>query len=205
VNKFEQTFFSQYVAQEDELKGVYHRHVFVVLFDILVWMFVGALLPAWLYSLMFLGDKQVLWFDVPFWLLSTYLFIIWAVLMYKLFDWYNDVWIVTKRGVVDLVWSPLVKNTTFTEYSDITGIEANESNWFDSFFKMGDLIVHKIGADLRISRIARPGKAVAKIQEMKNAMSSPESGQQGGNDMHIYFDGVKQQVKVGKNGGLYTE
>lgn len=125
--------------------------------------------------------------------------------MFKLFDWYNDVWIVTRSGVIDLVWSPFTKNTTFTEYKDITGIESNEQNWFDSFVKMGDLIVHKIGADLRITRISRPAVAVAKIQEMKNEIVQPDGSQGHGNDMHIYFDGVKQQVKVGQHGHLYTE
>lgn len=165
---------------------------------------IGAFLPAWLYTLVFLGDKDVVWFDLPVVYLTWYLLIIWCVLMYKLFDWYNDVWIVTKHGVIDLVWSPLMKKTAFTEYKDITGIESNEKNWFDSIFKMGDIIVHLIGADLRITRLSHPGRAVARIQELKTA-ATPAEKPKDGNAMHIYFDGVKQQVKVGKNGQLYTQ
>lgn len=126
--------------------------------------------------------------------------------MLKLFDWYNDVWIVTDRGIVDLDWTPLRKNTAFTEYKDITGIESNENSWFDSVLKMGDLVIHKIGTDLKIARLARPSVAVDTIQQMQDRYGKPEDSNTSVNPgMHIYFDGVKQQVKVGKHGHLYTD
>lgn len=109
----------------------------------------------------------MLWFDMPMWIMTTYLAIIWLIIMLKFFDWYNDVWIVTDTGIVDLDWTPLIKNSTYSDYDDITGIESNEVNWFDSFFRMGDLIIHKIGADLKITRLSRPNVAVSKIQALK--------------------------------------
>ena len=186
------------------MMGVFHRHAIVIFFNIVGWLIFGTILPAWLYHFLFV-QSTFLWFTLPMWTLVVYLFGIWALLVVKLFDWYNDVWIVTRRGLVDIDWRPLKKNAVFTEYKDITGIEANEATWYDSFLKLGDLVIHKIGADLRVRRLARASEAVALIQQMQDAQANPEKEAVSDPGMHIYFDGVKQQVRVGKHGELYTD
>lgn len=67
MNRFEETFFGSYILPDDEIVDVFHRHVFVVLFDLIIWIGVGVLLPSWLYTLVFLGEGSIVWFDIPFW------------------------------------------------------------------------------------------------------------------------------------------
>lgn len=38
MKSFDKTFFARYVPNEDNIIDVFHRHIFVVLWDVLVWM-----------------------------------------------------------------------------------------------------------------------------------------------------------------------
>ena len=41
MNNFDQLFFRTYIGSDSEIKEVFHRHFFVILEDIIVWMFFG--------------------------------------------------------------------------------------------------------------------------------------------------------------------
>lgn len=136
MKAFDTSFFARYVNNDDTIIDIFHRHVLVVVWDIILWLAMGAVVPTYLYRWFFVLRPDLLWFDIPLWVMSAYLGVIWVIIMLKFFDWYNDVWIVTDTGIVDLNWSPFIKNTSYTEYDDITGIESRELNWFDSIFRM---------------------------------------------------------------------
>jgi hypothetical protein len=51
--------------------------------------------------------------------LEIYLFIIYIKIIYDIFDWYNDVWIITDSGVVDLDWSIFKTKMSTIDFDNI--------------------------------------------------------------------------------------
>ena len=49
MNRFDHFFFHKYVPEGEDVRAVYHRHLVVILDDVLVWLFFGALLPTIFY------------------------------------------------------------------------------------------------------------------------------------------------------------
>jgi hypothetical protein len=47
------------------------------------------------------------------------MFVIYAILMYKLFDWYVDTWIMTESTIVDMKWKWLSSNLLYIPYAKI--------------------------------------------------------------------------------------
>jgi hypothetical protein len=50
---------------------------------------------------------------------EIYLIIIFLKLVYDIFNWYNDVWIITETGVVDLEWALFKTTTNSVNYENI--------------------------------------------------------------------------------------
>jgi hypothetical protein len=50
MNRFDSLFFSQYVSSEEKILEVFHRHIFIVLEDIFLWVFFAVIIPSFLYA-----------------------------------------------------------------------------------------------------------------------------------------------------------
>lgn len=111
-------------------------------------------------------------------------------LLYKILDWYCDVWIITDRGITDVRWSLFMQDTTFTEFHDISAIHAHQGSLMDKMFNIGDITLHKMGDELYVSRMYQPDSIVAMIQS--NLYQHHEAPHTPEKDMHIYLDGVRQ-------------
>jgi len=111
-------------------------------------------------------------------------------MLYKILDWYCDVWIITDRGIIDVRWSIFMKDTSFMEFHDISGIQAQQKSIFDKLFNIGDITVHKMGDEMHISRMYQPDLIVTSVQS--NLQEHHDHEENTGNDMHIYVDGVRQ-------------
>lgn len=44
-------------------------------------------------------------------------------MLYKVLDWYADVWIITDRGMIDVRWSIFMNDMTFIEFDDISSVQ----------------------------------------------------------------------------------
>lgn len=115
MNKFDRIFFSQYVDENDSIEQVFHRHIFVVLEDITLWTFFGVFVPGFLYyyNAFSLQTSLESW-QVIVWMLSIYF-----ILIYKLCDWYYDVWIATEKTMVDVRWKWFTSNLLYIAYDKI--------------------------------------------------------------------------------------
>ncbi len=72
----------------------------------------------------------------------------------------------------------------------------------DKVFNIGDVTLHKMGEEMRISRIYQPDSLVDVIQSRLHEHHKEE--QKPANDMHIYLDGVHQNhVVVPYKKGFY--
>ncbi|HRI36308.1 MAG TPA: hypothetical protein PK765_04530 [bacterium] len=90
MNAFDAWFFAKY-AGEEEVQEVYHRHTFSILDDIIVWTFFGVLVPFYCYYADLFHFASYVRPEILAYLFSG----VYVFLMYRIFDWYNDVWILT--------------------------------------------------------------------------------------------------------------
>ncbi|MFZ4461765.1 MAG: hypothetical protein ACOYN2_04525 [Patescibacteria group bacterium] len=100
MNQFDDLYFSKYVKEGDELLFVCHRHPILVIDNILLWCFFGVILPLFFY----LQNTFTIADIISTAYFELYLVSIYLALVYVVFDWYNDVWIITNRGVIDVDW-----------------------------------------------------------------------------------------------------
>ena len=91
MNYFDQIFFQKYLREGEELFFVCHRHPLLIIDRIVITLFIGLALPTFFYY----NNSFSLQTLVPFLYFETYAVILYLFLVYKIFDWYNDVWLIT--------------------------------------------------------------------------------------------------------------
>ena len=67
--------------------------------------------------------------------------------MYKLFDWYARVWIMTESTIIDMRWRWFAPNLLYIPYTKIEWIEVRTPSWIAGFFGMSDVVVKLIGQE----------------------------------------------------------
>lgn len=142
MNSFDYKFFEKYTPEWQEIQHIVHQHWIKIIWKLFFWLFLFVLIPVFIYYYSF-RIKDL----IQFMYLEIYLFIIYWKIIYDIFDWYNDVWIVTDSGVVDLDWSIFKTKMSTIAFDNIEGMEV-EQDWFaDKILKKWDLIIHKIWDD----------------------------------------------------------
>jgi hypothetical protein len=116
MNNFDSLFFRGYIGADSEIKQVFHRHIFVIIEDILLWTLFGLVIPAFLYANDLFSLRTVLGSELYAY---GYIFLIYGILMYKLFDWYVDVWITTENTIVDMKWRWFSSDILYIPYNKI--------------------------------------------------------------------------------------
>ena len=142
MNKFEASFFEKYIPEWQEIKWIIHVHFIEIFSKLFLWLTLWALLPSFLY---FYSDRLKEF--IPFFFLEWFLIIIFIKVIYDIFDWYNDVWIITNAWIVQLQRSLLKNNTNFVEYDKMEWMEVDQ-NWLaDKVLKKWDITIHKFWED----------------------------------------------------------
>ena len=142
MNSFDYKFFEKYTPEWQEMKHIVHQHWINIIWKLFFWLFLFVLIPVFIYYYSFRVKDliQFMYFEI-------YLFIIYIKIIYDIFDWYNDVWIITDSWVVDLDWSIFKTKMSTIDFNNIEWMEV-EQNWFvDKLLKKWDLIIHKIWDD----------------------------------------------------------
>lgn len=181
-------FFRRYLSPGDEIRAIFHRHFLVAFPNILFWLVVPiGLVSFGVYHWFFPGILTS-----PFlWLFEAYLFMMFFIMLHKILDWYCDVWIITDNGIIDVRWSIFMQDTTFMEFHDISGIQAHQGSIFDKLFNIGDITLHKMGDEMRVTRMFQPDLIVEAVQSNLEEHHHDEE-KHDNNGMHIYVDGVRQ-------------
>lgn len=138
MNPFDTIFFSKYVHDSDELLFVCHRHIVMIVDDILVYLFFGLLLPGFVYYLDMFSVQSI----IPFLYFEGYIVALYLFLIYRIFDWYNDVWLITDKGVIDIDWNIFARNVSYIEFAEMKEIEIHTGSFLDSLIDKADLIIH---------------------------------------------------------------
>ncbi|MDA9129333.1 hypothetical protein N9J72_02550 [Candidatus Gracilibacteria bacterium] len=148
--------YQKYLPEGCEIHAVIHQHWMTVIQSYILWLTFGAFIPAFLYI-----QSQRIQDIVPFFAVEIWLFLIFVKIVYELFNWYHDVWIVADGAIYDLEWSLFKTNLENLHYENIEGIEIDKHRIWDSIFNKGDIVIHKFGEDeLAILNAAAPYEAV---------------------------------------------
>jgi hypothetical protein len=163
MNRFDTLFFSQFIPPNESIHKVFHRHFFVILEDIVLWLFFAVLIPSFLYN----QDIFSIQSYITHFSFGIYLILIYGVLMYKVFDWYTDVWIATETSIVSIKWKVFTSNLLYIPYSKIEWIEVRTRSWLSALLKISDVVVKMSWQDYFIlESSAKSGEIVAYLQSV---------------------------------------
>lgn len=138
LSYFDELFFAKYVKIDDEVVEVCHKHPIWIIDDILIWMFFWVILPSFFYYNNSFDLKNL----VEFIYFEWFIVFIYLILMYKIFDWYNDSWIITSTWIIDLDWQFFKANIVYIDFSDIKWIELKQSSMWDWLLDKANIIIH---------------------------------------------------------------
>lgn len=134
--------YRSYIPAWQEVQAIIHQHWLVVFEKYILWLFLGALIPSFLYY----NSARIQDF-IPFVVLEVILFFVFVKIVYELFNWYNDVWIITNEAVYSLEWSLLKTNVESVHHGNIEGIEVDRNRIWDTLFNKWDIIIKKFWED----------------------------------------------------------
>lgn len=152
MNSYDTSFFKKYLPDETEILGVIHRHIVLIIDRIFLFLIWGAVLPSFIYY-QSLRIQEL----IPFHFFEIYLLLLFIKIVYDIFNWYNDVWVITKDTLYDIRWSLLKSSAESVNYENIEWIEVEQNGLWDKAIWKGNLVVHMHWQDsLRINDIADP-------------------------------------------------
>jgi len=162
MNRFQSLFFASYIAPDEEIQHIFHRHFFVIVEDIILWLFFSLFIPGFLY---YLNIFQIQWV-ITMWHIYIYLFTIYGIFIYKIFDWYTDVWILTKETLIDLRWKFFTSNLVIIPFEKIEWMEVRTYSWIYSVLGISDIVVKLLWNESLILRNAsKPTDIIHALQE----------------------------------------
>ncbi|MDQ7023463.1 MAG: hypothetical protein Q9M97_08240 [Candidatus Gracilibacteria bacterium] len=142
MNNFEKTFFVKYIPEGQEVRGIIHEHWIKIADNVLLRLGLFVFVPSFMiYNSIYFQEL------INFAYFEIYLIIIYFKLIYDIFNWYNDVWIITEKGVVDLDWALFKTTTSSVNYENIEGIGVEQDGIWDKILNKGDIVINKIGDD----------------------------------------------------------
>lgn len=104
----------------------------------ILWLSFWAILPSFLYY-----QSERLRELIPFYVVEIILLLVFLKIVYELFNWYRDVWIITDSAVYDLEWSLLKTRVESIHFENIEWVEIDKHRIWDNIFNKWDLIIHK--------------------------------------------------------------
>lgn len=163
MSNFDTLFFEQHINSDEKIEKVFHRHFFVIAEDLLVWIFFALAIPTFLYYFNVFSLQQAIP-DRTY--IHAYLLVIYFVLLYKIFDWYLDVWIATNRTLVEMRWKWFTPQLLYISYEKIESIEQRTPSWLYSILGISDIVIHLSGNEHHtLSSAAEPKDIVEYLQE----------------------------------------
>ena len=165
MNKFEQDFLKKYIPEGQEAFHVIHTHPIVVIRNLIVQIILLLVLPIWFFYFSKTLHKQI-----PFFYFEIYIFLVFLKIIYDIFNWYNDVWIVTNTSVVALNWTFFKVKTESKTFENIEWVWVDEDWILDKLMRKWDVIIHKAWEEeLVLENAISPYKAIDAIEEASTA------------------------------------
>ena len=169
MNKFEEKFFWRYIPEWQEIKLVVHKHYIDILWNIVIWLSI-AIIPSFLYYYS-ISIKTF----IPLYFLEIFLIVIYIKVIYDIFDWYNDAWIVSNESITDLGWSLFKSKMNNVNFNNVEWFWVEQDWIIDKILNKWDMIVHKIWDDeFVLKNVFKPYFQLDKIEELNWEINSDE-------------------------------
>ncbi len=164
MNKFENTFFTKCLPENHEIRWIIHIHFIDIFSKLFLWISFWVIIPTLFY---YNSWRIQIW--IPFHFLELFLILIFIKIIYDIFNWYNDVLIVTNMWLIKLERSLFKTNTKSVEYDKIEWMEVEIWWLWDKIFKKWNILIHKIWDDsFFLWNANNPYKWVDLIEETAN-------------------------------------
>lgn len=158
---YKESFFEKYIPEWQEIQWIIHEHIIVILDKFVLWIFFGVFVPTFFYTQSLKLQELIPLSFVEFFLVGVFIKI-----FYDIFDWYNDVWIITEEAIYDLDWSLLKTNLESIRHENIEWLEIDKHRIWDTIFNKWDILIHKFGEEtLVLENAFSPYKAVDTIEQ----------------------------------------
>ncbi len=142
MNKFDQFFFNKYTTDWAEVIEIAHKHITVIIDKIVLNYFLWVILPTFFYYI-----SDLLKSFIPFFVLEIFILIVFIINIYNVFDWYNDVWIITSEWVTELNWKLFSSDSVSVKYNSIEGLELIQGWFIDTILWKWKIVINKIWWD----------------------------------------------------------
>jgi len=167
MNKFESTFFEKYIPEWQVIEWIIHIHFIEIWSKLFLWLSMWAILPSFLYYYSVRVQELV-----PFYFLEWLLIIVFIKIIYDIFDWYNDVWMITDSWVISLERALFKTNTVSVDFDKIEWLEVDQSWISDKLLKKWDIVLHKFWDDsITLHNAINPYGWVNIIEDISNIAS----------------------------------
>lgn len=155
-------FYQKHIPEWQEIKAVIHQHWLTVMDSFILWLTFWALIPSFLYY-----QSERFRDLIPFYAMEWLLFLVFLKIVYELFNWYYDVFILSDDAIYSLEWSLLKTRVESIHYENIEWVEIDKHRIWDNIFNKGDIIIHKFWEEeLAIYNAYAPYKSVDIIEEL---------------------------------------
>lgn len=155
-------FYKKHIPEWQEIKAVIHQHWLSVMDSFILWISFWAIIPAFLYY-----QSERFRDLIPFFVMEWLLFLVFLKIVYELFNWYYDVFILSDDAIYSLEWSLLKTRVESIHYENIEWVEIDKHRIWDNIFNKGDIIIHKFWEEeLAIYNAYAPYKSVDIIEEL---------------------------------------
>ena len=174
MNNFEKTFFKKYIPEGQEVRWIIHEHWIKIADNILLRLGLFTFVPSFL-----LYNSFSLQESVNFMYFEIYLILIYLKLIYDIFNWYNDVWIIYDEWVIELNWSLFKTSTSSVKYENIEWIWVEQYWIWDKILNKWDIILNKIWDDeFRLVDAKVPYEALNEIERISNEIKNSAAEEQ---------------------------
>lgn len=131
-------FYKKHIPEGQNIEAVIHQHWLTVMDSFIIWLSFWALLPSFLYY-----QSERIRELIPFYAVELLLFLVFLKIVYELFNWYRDVWVITDSAVYDIEWSLLKTKVESIHFENIEWVEIDKHRIWDNIFNKWDIIIHK--------------------------------------------------------------
>jgi hypothetical protein len=148
--------FRKHLNDNEKIVAVAHRHFIIVLPQVFKALFFGALIPFFIFILF---PQTAMYMLIWMWAGAL-------GLLYHLYDWYFDAWLMTNQGLLDVEWKGMFdKTSTRIEYHMIEGIAYEIKGFWSTIFNYGIVTLEKVGAGtlVQLTNVSHPKKVEQKL------------------------------------------
>lgn len=166
------TLFKEHLEEGEQILEIVHKHWFVIIRGVMRISVLYFLVP---FGLFILFSP----FDFFFWLMIVWMTVGILRMLYFVFNWYLDAWILTNVGIIDVRWEGFFKRSAERiEYKSIEQVGYAFSGFWETVLGYGTVQIQQPGGLQEIKNIASPKRVASLITQYEEKFVSSQKFQE---------------------------